>query len=603
MKGSRSVSGPDVWQGGWFESPIWVTKKDSRPGHPWLPLWVSLDGHTKSGSIQMERGSDEDLLSELEEMIEDLGRKPNRIEVREATLARLLSERLGNEVDVVPTERLDGVDKFLALFAKQASGADIPGALEVGGVTVEAMRRFAEAARAFYEAAPWRHLTNRDLIEIRAGAPPGLGYAVVLGNGRSMRGIGFFDNEKSFWDVSSGRSPARKGFWHLSFDDVSQMPLKDAELWVENDLEVADDQAYPVALCIQSRHRIKRPSPRILDFLTGLMSVLAQSGPEEIDKGKWERSGYRFTLPFLLEPPTREELVQRGILPDPRVFERLHFLLARKLEGRPDASFDDVRSVFQNGLTGMPLDEIPFEPRTDAERAQEIFFQALDAWGRRQIQLVHEALRIDPACVDALVLQAELAGDVGQAMESYGRALEAGEEVLESGRHDVPADELWNHYPARPFLRALHGMADLMAEVGDWKTAIACYTQLLALDRSDHQGVRYELFSALFAAGQFKEAEGLAKAQGKDAEPVWAYGRALAIFAQVGDKPKARKALDAATSKNPLAAEMLLDFEPDFPSDEEDVVHAQNCFDALNDAWEEIDGALDWLYERYEPPV
>ncbi|HXV61314.1 MAG TPA: tetratricopeptide repeat protein, partial [Vicinamibacteria bacterium] len=554
-----------------------------------------------SGSIQMERGSDEDLLSGLEEMIAELGRRPNRIEVRDPTLARLLSDRLGNEIDVVPTERLEGVERFLDLFAKEASSADIPGALDVAGVTVEAMRRFAEAARAFCEAAPWRHLTNRDLIEIRAGAPPGLGYAVVLGNGRSMRGIGFFDNERTFWDVSSGQSPAKKGVWHLGFDDVSQMPLQDAELWVENDLEVADDDAYPVALCIQSRHRIKRPSPRVLDFLTGLMSALAESRPEDLDKGKWERSGYGFTLPFLLQPPAREELVQRGILPDPRVFERLHFLLARKMESRPDATFDDLRSVFERELTGMPLDEIPFEPRTDAERAQEIFFQALDAWGRHQIQLVHEALQFDPACVDALVLQAELAGDVGQAMESYGRALEAGKEVLESGRHDAPAGELWNHYPARPFLRALHGMADLMAEVGDWETAIACYTQLLALDRSDHQGVRYELFSALFAAGQFKEAEGLAKAQGKEAEPVWTYGRALAIFAQVGDKPKARKALEAAISRNPLVAEMLLDFEPDFASDEEDVVNAQNCVGTLNEAWEEIDGALDWLYERYEP--
>ncbi|HXV59437.1 MAG TPA: hypothetical protein VEK15_02000, partial [Vicinamibacteria bacterium] len=174
MKGSRSVSGADVWQGGWFESPIWVTKKDSRPGHPWLPLWVSLDGHTRSGSIQMERGSDEDLLSGLEEMIVELGRKPNRIEVRDPTLARLLSDRLGTEIDVVPTERLEGVERFLDLFAKEASSSDIPGALEVRGVTVEAMRRFAEAARAFYQAAPWRHLTNRDLIEIRAGAPPGL---------------------------------------------------------------------------------------------------------------------------------------------------------------------------------------------------------------------------------------------------------------------------------------------------------------------------------------------------------------------------------------------------------------------------------------------
>ena len=260
----------ETWQGGWFQAPFWLSGGKGAPHKPWIPLWISVNERfVTAGELHLERGPDEEILAILDEAFEEQRRWPGRIEVSEPGVKTLVSKHLGESgIDVALQEKLPAAEEFLSKMGERFGGPDITGALEVPGVTVLSMRSFAEAARAFYEAAPWRLLSDRDVIEIRGGAPPGFPYAVVLGMGGLERGLGFFDDKQAFWDVLTGKVGNAKP-WSVTFGTIADLPLGDANLWVDHGLDVAGPNAYPLAFCVQSANRVKRPSPRILDFSPG----------------------------------------------------------------------------------------------------------------------------------------------------------------------------------------------------------------------------------------------------------------------------------------------------------------------------------------------
>lgn len=603
----------EVWQGGWFQSPFWVTTPDGRPSKGWLGLWTSpSERFLTATNLFPERGPDESVLDLLNEMFEDTGRRPGRVEVSEAGLHRLLSKQLeSSEIEVALRARLKGIDEALDSMASRFGVPDYQGALEVPGITVESMRRFARAARAFYESAPWRHLSDRDLFEIRGGAPPGFPYAVVLGMGRETYGLGFFEDVNAFWSVASGNALAKtraSSQWLLSYGTIADLPPADAQLWVDHELEIACPHAYPLARLFQSASRVKRPSPKVLDYLTGLLEALSSSGPEDFDRGRWERTvassagsrSYQFLLPYLLEPPSREELARREILPDLRAFERFQFLLHKKMADLQPDSLDAMNALFAREFQGKPIDEIPYQPLDDRERAQEICFEAFDAWGRRQLQLVDQALALDSECVDALVLKGERTADAGEALGLFERAVAAGEKVLKTRDAREGIGELWSYYPARPYLRALHSLAHALEDAGEVDKSFTHYRRVLALDKDDHQGVRHCLLSGLLVFGHYREAEAHIKANRARGECLWDYAHALAAFGRYGDGKKATQALARALEHNPVAAIRLLDLDvPEIESTEAED-DAEQCVHELAHAWAHTRGADRWLARELE---
>ncbi len=601
----------EVWQGGWFEAPFWVQIEGSKAMKPWLPLWVSTgERFAKPGEIQESRGPDEAVLTLFDEALLEVRRRPERIEVSDEGLATLLRERLGtSDIEVSRRDELEGIDHVLTSMASHFGAPDFPGALEVKGVTVEAMRRYAEAARTFYESEPWRHLSDRDLIEIRGGAPPGMSYATVLGMGGSAEGLGFFDDKTQFWSVASGEAIVDHRsvrLWRLIYGSIARLPMSEAALWIDHELPVAGPDAYPLAMNVQSKNRVKRPSPRVLGFLTGLLTALAASSPEEFDQGRWTRvvetadgaaRSYELTLPLLLEPPTHEELARHRIRPDRRAFERTHFLFILKIQERPDATPEEIKKILRDELSG-PIDKISYTPKNDYERAQETCFTAFGAWGRRQAQLVEQALELDPECVDALVLKAERTRAPEEALELFKRAVAAGKEFLDPKANRDFRSDLWVYYPTRPYLRALHSLGHALAKVDEADEALACFRQVLEHDKSDRQSVRYCLLAGLLEAGRFPDAEEHIKVYESNDESLWQYARALAAFGRHGDGKRSLKALGRALDANPIAAAALLDL--DLPTDSEEVEDALHCSHELLRAWDLTPGAFGWLADQFE---
>jgi tetratricopeptide (TPR) repeat protein len=571
-----------------------------------MGLWLSPGEEEPLGArLRSERGTGEDLLKLLEELFEDRNSRPGRIEVFDPELQELLEERLESSgIEVGLCERLKAVDRLLASIASRFGVPDYQGALDVPGVTVESMRRFARAARDLFESAPWRCLSDRDLIEIHGGAPPGFQYAVVLGMGRGVFGLGFFEDRNAFWEVMSGGAREASGQWLFSYETITSLPPGDARLFVDHGLDVACPNAYPLARRFQSQLTVKRPSPRVLDFLSGLLEALASSGPADFDCGRWECTvetsagprSYGFALPYLLEPPSREELAHRRILPDRRAFERFQFLLNRRMDELEPGSAEELSAIFAREFQGKSIDEMPYEPKDDRERAQEICFEAFDAWGRRQILLADQALALDPECVDALVLKGERTFDLREALRFFERAVAAGEKALETDGAREGMGELWSYYPTRPYLRALHSLGHALEESEKPEEAAACYKRLLALDRHDHQGVRYCRLSCLLGAGLYQEAQAHVKAHEEDGVSLWSYARALALFGRHGDGKRAREAIGRAIEQNPLAAAFLLDLDvPPRGTTERDEEDAERCAEELTHVWAETRGALRWL--------
>jgi hypothetical protein len=121
-------------------------------------------------------------------------------------------------------------------------------------------------------------------------------FAVVLGAGRSVFGLGFYRSMASFLEFRNDASETgvprfgREGLWQLSFDPITEIPPKDADLWMDHKLPVAGRSAYPLVMNFQSGGRITRPSVVELSYLHALLRALSQTTEAEIDSGRWQKN-------------------------------------------------------------------------------------------------------------------------------------------------------------------------------------------------------------------------------------------------------------------------------------------------------------------------
>jgi len=520
----------ETWQGGWARLPSWIEEAGQEPYRPWAPLWVSVRTGTV-GAIETYRTDQRDFAKALATLVQFAcdrkcaGHRPGRIEVNDSALAEHLSGMLAETgIQVVPREELPAVDRCLSDMAECMTGQPpAPGALEGAGVTLERMRRFARAARAFDEAAPWEELSDEDLIRIEApSTQKGLGFVTVLGGSGQTYGLGFFRSDEDYWRfLESSTDPdafiagADSGIWSLQFADIVGLPLADADLWEDHDLPVAGEDAFPVAACYGGIAEIRRPDAQTLSFMEGLLQALAATTETEMDGGRWTRHvetaegtvGFALALPDLLDPPAHQDLFRRGIMPDRRAMERMSAQMDRYFADHPAASIDEMNEVIQREFTGKTLDEIQYTPRTPLEEAQDLCYQAFDARGRRQVQLAKEAIQVCPDCADAYVILAEQTSDPKRGRDLYAKAVEAGEKALGKDRFERDGGHFWGMTDTRPYMRARFGLAQCLDAIGHAEEAIDHYQALLCLNPADNQGVRFILVPRLIQLG--RDAEGV----------------------------------------------------------------------------------------------
>jgi hypothetical protein len=344
------------------------------------------------------------------------------------------------ELEIAAAPGLPALQEVLAAMSEHAEGRRMPpGALDGKGVTVERMRAFAVAARCFWEAAPWRHLGDDDLVHVEApAAGRGLAHVAVLGAAGQAFGLAFFDSVKDHDAVQEGRAPGviERPRWSVLFGPITDVPFGDADLWEDHRLPVAGDEAYPCAIRFGS-DELRRPDAGTLAYLEGLLAAFAGTTEAEIDTGRWTRQVethdgavlYRLAIPALLEPLDAPAALPRGGLPDRRAMERVTAEIGRFLARSEFENLEDANRAIAQRFQGS-VDAMPSTASSPLERAQDLAYRAFEARGRRRIQLARKAIELSRECADAWVILGEHAPDLERASELYAEGVSAGERAL-----------------------------------------------------------------------------------------------------------------------------------------------------------------------------
>lgn len=239
-------------------------------------------------------------------------------------------------------------------------------------------------------------------------------------------------------------------------------------------------------------------------------------------------------------------------------------------------------------------------------QAQELIYNAWETADRkRRVALARKAVSISPDCADAYVLLAEEAPPLDQALELYRKGVEAGERAVGRQAFENDAGHFWGILETRPYMRARAGLARCLWESGKRDEALVHYRDMLRLNPSDNQGLRYVLASCLLDLGRDEEIADLLKEYEDDAAAAFAWTATLLAFRRQGDSPESRGQLAAALESNPHIPTYMLGRKrpprrlPDLIGfgDESEAI----CYSAENiDAWKATAGALSWLAERFD---
>jgi tetratricopeptide (TPR) repeat protein len=262
-----------------------------------------------------------------------------------------------------------------------------------------------------------------------------------------------------------------------------------------------------------------------------------------------------------------------------------------------------------NALIGSLSGPSPYDRLSDAEadaknEAQQIAFDAMEAESEAKARkLAKRALKLDPDCVDALLVMVDLdARSPRETIEGLQKAVTAGERSLDAKFIDDYEGHFWMLIETRPYMRALECLADAYRSQSISLDAIRIYEKMLKLNPNDNQGVRDPLIGLYLEAGDLNGAALLFKKYKDDASANFAWARVLERFL-AGDREGAGAALAKARKANPhmelfLTAQKPLPEEPPemySPGSEEEAVLSLGY---LSGAWAEHKDAAHWLFDR-----
>jgi tetratricopeptide (TPR) repeat protein len=611
----RAPQRDDTWEGAIVSLPLWV---DGEPGaDPYRPrAAICVSTKVQLGHFSMPKDQaavDETTLAtvlvEMARSAKLAGYRPRRLRVRDEQLAAALARPLeGLDTIVELAGELPRLDDFLDAMAAGV-GDDIPPALEAPGVTPNRLRAFAGAAKQFYEAAPWRHLDDGDLARVeKPSAAEGLRLFSVMGAAGLEFGLGFFSSEERYDAMMAGTPPdvlfSRGPEWAVFFSPAWETPAGDVLAWERHALPLASANAYPMAMRGVPGRKLQRPDAGQLAYLEGLLRALAATTEGEMDAGRWShivdtaegRMEFVLTLPDLLEPRRASDAAPFGRL----TMERLRTQVSRLLGDTEFESPDALNAALEEQLAGRSIDELPSSATTPLERAQDLIFEAYEARGRRQLQLIRRALALSPDCADAYALLAERAQLPVERRAFREQAVAAGERALGPAAFTDPERSFWEDVTTRPYMRARAALAECLRDEGDLAAAIGHHRALLTLNPGDNQGIRYRLLVTLLEANLNDDAAVLVGEHSDDPTAVWQYASMLLAF-RAGDRRLARRRLRAAIRSNRHLAKYLAgqrELPDDLPAvytiggPDEAAVFASH----LIDAWSSTPGAVDWLH-------
>jgi tetratricopeptide (TPR) repeat protein len=618
----RSV---DTWQGGLFRFPMWIQEGDDDPPYrPTGALWRSAHTGLISTLLEPQPGTANAELA-LRALLEfgqrherELMGRPARIEVPNAGFAeelrRLLDDR---DTTVAVVEQLPEVAEVLRELGEHTAGPLPRGLMETSGVTFEHVRRFAEAACAFYKSEPWEALEPGDVLAVDVpGLDPEMRCLTVTGTTRETRGVMFYATRDQFerFQLNPPTRGKKPRMWIVAFDPIDSLPFADVDAWEDLALPVADTNAYPRPGLVMPTGELVRPGTRQLAHLEAILRALAATTDDEFDTGQWTRHvettdgsvTVRLSLPFLIEEMADQEPSGEPLGEDAGRFARLRFEMERTLlrasrAARSAATPEDAARVIEQVMAaegGGPT-RAEDSSATVEEQGRELAHAALASRGRRSIQLARRALAVFPDCADAWTALGQRSIDPDRALQRFREAVAAGERAVGPSAFARDAGHFWEAVETRPYMRARMALADCLEAVGAIEEAAEHYRGMLRLNPADNQAVRHRLLMLLLEQQQDGEAQALIEQFKDDESPDWKYAAALVAFRREGDSVTARALrADAVAALALVVAYLIGERElPPPPSAYRPYSreHAVVCASWLVNVWEETRGACQWL--------
>ena len=279
-----------------------------------------------------------------------------------------------------------------------------------------------------------------------------------------------------------------------------------------------------------------------------------------------------------------------------RTFSGLHDLLS----GQNITSSDQANDLLDD-LVGKSIDDLADPENSDPQHlAQQLAYDAMDAPSNKQAsRLAHEALELDPGCVDALTIVADLTRSPKKRLVLYEEAVKTGEERLGVDYFSENKGRFWGILETRPYMRAKRGLVDALVDCRRHVEAMRHLEELLELCPGDNMGVRFDLLSTYLMADQPEQALDLLNRYADEGGPTWYWGAVL-IHYLLRDFDAAGRSLEEARKRNPYVEPYLTgtkkipDEQPEFYRFGEDS-EAIICANHLVAPWSLQPVALAWL--------
>ena len=281
--------------------------------------------------------------------------------------------------------------------------------------------------------------------------------------------------------------------------------------------------------------------------------------------------------------------------------ERLNRFIAQLIKSNEVKSVDELNQLIEEVLKNKTLDELLDSIEFNAkEKAQDLAYAALETRDKKEaLRLANEALKLDPDCIDALVLKTIIqAKSPSEIIETLKEIIAKAEKNFGTEYFKENKGDFWGLVETRPYMRALQTLIIILRAEGRLGESIFVAEKMLKLNQNDNQGIRYFLLGLYLETGNLDGARRLFK-EFPESSAVFNWGEILERYL-VGDIKKAKKLLKEAMSQNPYVLDYLIG-KKEIPQEEIEYYssgeesEAIMCWQEIGIAWEEYPDALKWL--------
>ncbi len=308
----------------------------------------------------------------------------------------------------------------------------------------------------------------------------------------------------------------------------------------------------------------------------------------------------------MTKKPAKKSAAKKAAAAPHSEIEEAKRQLKELMESADQITPGDMKALLFSLAGPSRMDTLDDPESAAKDQAQELAFDAMEAESKAQARkLAKRALKLDPDCVDALVVMNDLdARTTKELIVGLQKAVAAGERSLGAQFIRENTGHFWMLIETRPYMRAMEQLAGLLFAGGLNLDAIHIYEKMLKLNPNDNQGVRDSLLGAYLSADDLEGAARLLKRYKGDAGANFAWGRVLERFL-AGDPAGAAVALETARQSNPFV-ELYMTTQKRIPDDLPEMYQlgseeeAVLCMNAVGRAWALKRDAVFWLLDQRE---